>query len=170
MTRPKPDIRHLFVMSSYPSTPKIDGHRSVSAQGALATELRCPRHVRSPLNFRHDAATSLTSKWASERRARGPFGYLSSRPFNWRVFQQNRPKPDSCGAAIFDANKCHRCPNQSGLLSALGRVKWKVVPKGLPGNAQSLPPCASMIDRQMERPKPIPWDFVVKKASNIRSM
>ena len=54
-------------------------------------------------------------------------------------------------------------------LSALGRVKKKVVPKGLRGNAQSLPPCASMIDRQMERPKPIPLDFVVKKGSKMWS-
>jgi hypothetical protein len=60
-------------------------------------------------------------------------------------------------------------PENNWVASALGKVKWKAVPKGFRGNAQSLPPCASMIDRQMERPKPIPWDFVVKKGSKMRS-
>ena len=62
-----------------------------------------------------------------------------------------------------DANNRRRCQNQSGLLSRRSEgLKKKLVPKGLRGNAQSLPPCSSMIERQMERPKPIPWDFVVK--------
>jgi hypothetical protein len=32
--------------------------------GSISTELRCPRYVRSPLNFRHYVAASRTSKWA----------------------------------------------------------------------------------------------------------
>jgi hypothetical protein len=32
--------------------------------GSIATELRCPRDVRSSLNFRHSVATSRTSKRA----------------------------------------------------------------------------------------------------------
>ena len=63
-----------------------------------------------------------------------------------------------------DANNRRRCQKSvRSSVRALGRVKKKLVPKGLRGNAQSLPQCASMIERQMERPKPIPWDFVVKK-------
>jgi hypothetical protein len=50
----------------------------------------------------------------------------------------------------------------------LGRVRWKTAPTGLRGDAHSLPPNPSMIDRQMERPKPIPWDFVVKNGSKMR--
>src|ERR1700692_4838838 len=34
--------------------------------------------------------------------------------------------------------------------------------------AQMRPSCASMIERQIESPMPIPLDFVVKKASNSR--
>jgi hypothetical protein len=32
-----------------------------------ATETRCPRYVRSSLNFRHGVAASRTSKWAIKR-------------------------------------------------------------------------------------------------------
>ena len=35
--------------------------------GSIATETRCPRYVRSSLNFRHDVAASRTSKWAMNR-------------------------------------------------------------------------------------------------------
>jgi hypothetical protein len=62
------------------------------------------------------------------------------------------------------------CELRQSSVSALGRVKKKLVPTGRRGNAQSLPPCASMIERQMERPRPIPWDFVVKNGSKMRSM
>ena len=37
--------------------------------GSIATETRCPRYVRSSLNFRHDVAASRTSKWAMSRHA-----------------------------------------------------------------------------------------------------
>ena len=50
-----------------------------------------------------------------------------------------------------------------------GSVKWTMVPQDLCDDAHSRPPCASTIDRQMERPRPIPSPFVVKKGSNIRS-
>ncbi len=41
-------------------------------------------------------------------------------------------------------------------------------PCGFPGAAQSCPPCASTIDRQMDRPIPIPCGLVVKNASKMR--
>ena len=35
--------------------------------GLIAPEMRCPRCVRSSLNFRHNVAASRTSKWATKR-------------------------------------------------------------------------------------------------------
>jgi hypothetical protein len=38
------------------------------------------------------------------------------------------------------------------------------------GVAHSLPSGAPMIERQIERPMPMPWDLVVKSGLKIRSM
>jgi hypothetical protein len=45
----------------------------------------------------------------------------------------------------------------------------KTDPQVSPGEAQSRPPQFSMIERHILRPIPMPSDFVVKKASKIRS-
>src|SRR3954467_7044762 len=49
-----------------------------------------------------------------------------------------------------------------------GSVNSNVAPKGTFGVTHSRPPWASMIERQIESPIPMPLDFVVKKASNSR--
>ena len=43
----------------------------------------------------------------------------------------------------------------------LGNAKWNVAPWSGFGVAQSRPPCASMIDRLIDRPMPMPLGFVV---------
>jgi hypothetical protein len=50
------------------------------------------------------------------------------------------------------------------LLRIRGRAKWKVAPRSALAVAQNLPPCASMIERLIESPMPMPPGFVVKKA------
>src|SRR5882757_7148490 len=50
-----------------------------------------------------------------------------------------------------------------------GRVNCNVAPWGRFAVAQSRPPWASMIERQIESPIPMPLDLVVKKALNSRS-
>ena len=52
--------------------------------------------------------------------------------------------------------------------TAMGTVKWKAVPCGVRADAHKRPPCASMIDRQIESPMPRPSDLVVKKGSKMR--
>ena len=49
-----------------------------------------------------------------------------------------------------------------------GRVTWNTVPCGTALATVMRPPCDSTIDRQIERPIPIPSAFVVKKASKMR--
>ena len=39
----------------------------------------------------------------------------------------------------------------------------------MPGDTVKLPPCASTIDLQITKPIPMPWGFVVKKGSKMRS-
>ena len=50
-----------------------------------------------------------------------------------------------------------------------GTVNWKVTPAPSLQEAHSRPPCPSTIERQIERPIPIPSALVVKKALNTRS-
>ena len=45
-----------------------------------------------------------------------------------------------------------------------GRAKWKVAPWSAFGVAHSRPPCASMIERLIDSPMPMPPGLVVKKA------
>ena len=52
----------------------------------------------------------------------------------------------------------------------MGRLKWKVAPQSALFVAQSFPRCAAMMVRQTERPRPIPFAFVVKKGSKICSI
>jgi hypothetical protein len=40
-------------------------------------------------------------------------------------------------------------------------VNWNVAPSGALTSAQILPPCASLIERQIDRPMPMPLDLVV---------
>ncbi len=50
--------------------------------------------------------------------------------------------------------------------AAMGSVKRNMVPQGWLGEARSVPPWASMMDRETARPTPRPLGLVVKKASN----
>ena len=50
---------------------------------------------------------------------------------------------------------------------ALGRVRWKTLPRFSPGVTQRRPLCASTIDRQIGNPIPMPWFLVVKNGSKI---
>lgn len=58
------------------------------------------------------------------------------------------------GTAEPEASKCR---DQDGA----GRAKRKTAPRGELGMAHSLPPCASIIDRLMARPMPVPCGLVV---------
>jgi hypothetical protein len=42
-----------------------------------------------------------------------------------------------------------------------GRVNWKLAPRGTVAAAHTRPPCASMIERQIDSPMPIPPGLVV---------
>src|SRR6202795_140375 len=50
-----------------------------------------------------------------------------------------------------------------------GRLNRKTAPWGTFAVAHIRPPCASMIERQIDSPMPLPLDLVVKKALNSRS-
>src|SRR5262245_58253654 len=56
-----------------------------------------------------------------------------------------------------------------GELAAVGIVSRKSVPYGVAGVAQSFPPWASMMLRQIDSPMPMPVDLVVNKGSKMRS-
>src|SRR5262249_31548542 len=71
--------------------------------------------------------------------------------------RRRRPRR-SCGRQTLP---CSRSP-------AAGRRNENTVPPPLFGSAQSRPPCASMIVRQIERPMPSPLTLVVTKGSNNR--
>ena len=47
------------------------------------------------------------------------------------------------------------------ILFTVGTVNWNTVPDGSIASAHSRPPWASMMDRQIDNPIPIPLDFVV---------
>ena len=49
-----------------------------------------------------------------------------------------------------------------------GKTNWNVAPGPAWPEADSRPPWDSTIDRQIDRPMPMPSDLVVKKASNSR--
>ena len=58
-----------------------------------------------------------------------------------------------------------------GILSAkVGTVNRKILPPRRFGDAHRRPPWDSMIDRQIDKPIPIPPGLVVKKASNMWSI
>jgi hypothetical protein len=59
------------------------------------------------------------------------------------------------------------CLHALPAMSPLGRTIWKIEPCGIAADAHRRPPWASMMDRQMESPIPIPRDLVVKKTSKI---
>lgn len=54
--------------------------------------------------------------------------------------------------------------------SCIGRRSLKVVPFPLMLSTWMEPPCSSIILLQMDKPKPVPVDFVVKKGSNACSI
>ena len=63
----------------------------------------------------------------------------------------------------------HRRPAQARVPSSNGtdaRVKQKMAPPLGLGRIRSSPPFASTIDRQMERPSPMPWRLVEMNGSN----
>src|SRR5262249_30033205 len=51
----------------------------------------------------------------------------------------------------------------------LGRVNWNSAPCGSAGEAHSRPPCASVMERQIVSPIPIPLALVVKNGLKILS-
>ena len=64
-------------------------------------------------------------------------------------------------------------PGRSGRRHAMdgetGREKLKVAPRGSFDVAHSRPPCASMIERLIDSPIPVPSGFVVKNALKTSS-
>jgi hypothetical protein len=46
-------------------------------------------------------------------------------------------------------------------LTLVGKVNWNTAPRGSFASAHSRPPWASMIDRQIDSPIPVPPVFVV---------
>src|SRR5262249_62159221 len=52
---------------------------------------------------------------------------------------------------------------------ATGSENWTIAPCGSLGAAQSRPPCASMIERLIDSPMPMPPGLVVKNALNAWS-
>src|SRR5262245_64480193 len=52
----------------------------------------------------------------------------------------------------------------------VGNVNRKAVPLLAPGEAHKRPPCDSMIDRQIDKPIPMPSALVVKNELKIRSI
>src|SRR5271156_6530206 len=60
-------------------------------------------------------------------------------------------------------------PNHDALPGWEGTVKLNSAPRGTFAFAHNRPPCASMIDRQIDSPSPNPLGLVVWKGSNRRS-
>src|SRR5262249_50842167 len=61
-----------------------------------------------------------------------------------------------------DATRCRALP--------VGKVNRKTVPRVMPGEAHKRPPCDSMIDRQIDKPIPMPSALVVKNELKIWSI
>ena len=62
-----------------------------------------------------------------------------------------------------------RHPTSYRVVNIDRQCELELAPWGTFAVAHSRPPCASMIERQIESPMPIPPDLVVKKALNSRS-
>ncbi len=60
----------------------------------------------------------------------------------------------------------HQVPSDC---SPIGSITQKTAPRGSFAVAQSRPPCASTIERQINNPMPEPFDLVVSKASKMRA-
>jgi hypothetical protein len=60
------------------------------------------------------------------------------------------------------------CHAGVGGRSGPGIVNRNSVPCGVHGEAQSRPPCASIILRQIDSPMPMPADLVVNSGSKMR--
>ena len=60
----------------------------------------------------------------------------------------------------------HQVPSDC---SSIGSITQKTAPRGSFAVAQSRPPCASTIERQINNPMPEPFDLVVSKASKMRA-
>ena len=66
------------------------------------------------------------------------------------------------GCSAYAGGRADACRKAAYFHDWLNRnVKQKTVPRGSFGVAQSRPPCASTIERQMESPMPKPVGFVV---------
>ncbi|MEA2966023.1 MAG: hypothetical protein QOI46_6121, partial [Alphaproteobacteria bacterium] len=81
-------------------------------------------------------------------------------------------EPTECAAPseskLLQRRVAARFASRSGTarIHPAGSVKWKTAPLGVLSVAHTLPPCASMIDRQIDSPIPMPAGLVVKKALN----
>jgi hypothetical protein len=60
-----------------------------------------------------------------------------------------------------DALASRRATNHGAFSECTGKVNWKIAPFGMLALAHNRPPCASTIERQIERPIPIPPGLVV---------
>src|SRR5260370_5411005 len=121
---------------------------------------RCFRHGLSPRKPRHPF--SRVSLSGSTPRKQG----------NCRPGREEVPLADSIEAHNAEGAVSHSGPAPALFASptAAGRVNWKTAPFGRFGDAQSRPPCASMIERQIDNPIPMPCGLVVKNAPKSLSV
>jgi len=65
------------------------------------------------------------------------------------------------------SSKRNASGDHSWASALVGRVKWKLAPRGELSAAHKRPPCDSTMERLIDSPMPVPWGFVVKNASKI---
>ncbi len=86
----------------------------------------------------------------------------------WRLTTSPKTAPDRRRSGDQGARGA-RPPDHDALPEWAGTVKLNSAPRGMFAVAHNRPPCASMIDWQIDSPNPNPEGLVVWKGSNRRS-
>src|SRR5262249_5407289 len=134
-----------------------DGQRHVRrSQLLLEVEAALARQS----NIHHQAA-GTRRPWPVEELLRGIEQLDLQADGTQEVVQRS-----AYGGMIVDDKDDGRGFAHWSFLRAGGSVNRNTAPCGELGEAQSRPPCASTMERQIDRPIPIPSVFVVKMGSN----
>ena len=87
---------------------------------------------------------NLETTWANRSPAGGR-----------RTHRRNLQSEKGANASLAEYAHAHE------LIGAAGNQTWNIDPNGLTGEAVSRPPCDSTIERQIDKPSPMPCGLVV---------
>jgi hypothetical protein len=158
-------------LASYPPTQVCLGTANPgmrSPTDASPTPSRVPTHGSGPMRIASPSSwwtfTSYSlpvlisapevKKYAT---AKHQDGFLNN-PKTYEVCRRNLPPIRQLRGPLSANTNLQRGAASS---HSRGRVNWNMAPRGSFGATRSRPPCASMMERQMVRPIPMPLGLVV---------